>query len=260
MPGKVTKRKSKKATKRGARKPVPKKGKATRITAWSFSRRKKYNDCPLSAKFAAIDKIKEPANDAMNRGKGIHNLAEDYITKKLAKFPKELSEFEVEFRALRRLSKILEVECELAFTQKWEPCEWYDMQNCWVRIKADCMYIVPQKKKNTRGKQKPQPVVLKIIDFKTGKVRPEHVEQLDLYALAGLLMHPEADIVEAELWYIDSGDIEAKEYEAADVDHLKKFWESDVKKMMSDRTFKANPGRHCSWCYFSQKKHKDCKY
>lgn len=246
MAGRVVKKRSKKATKRGSSKKTTRK--SNRIEAWSWSRRKKYNGCPLSAKFAAIDKIKEPQNEAMARGTRIHNLGEDYVTKKTSKFPKELSEFEAEFRALRRLSKILEVECELAFTKKWEPCDWYDMANCWVRIKADIMYIKPRTNK------------LIIIDIKTGKVREENVAQLDLYALAGLLMHPEVDEVEAELWYVDSGDIEAKEYEASDLEHLKKFWEQDVKKMMADRTFKANPGRGCGWCYFSKKKHGDCKY
>ena len=64
--------------------------KPTTITSWSFSRYSVYILCALKAKFAFVDKIKEPGNDAMARGDAIHKQAEAYLKGTLARLPVEL--------------------------------------------------------------------------------------------------------------------------------------------------------------------------
>ena len=49
------------------------------VTSWSFSRYSTYKQCPLKLKLSAIDRIREPGNEAMARGDAIHKLAEKYI-------------------------------------------------------------------------------------------------------------------------------------------------------------------------------------
>ena len=71
------------------------------ITSWSFSRYSTYKQCPLKLKLSAIDRIREPGNEAMARGEAIHKLAEKYIKGELRALPKELKLFADEFKKLR---------------------------------------------------------------------------------------------------------------------------------------------------------------
>ena len=78
---------------------------ATQITSWSFSRYNVYQLCPLKAKLQFIDKIKEPPNDAMQRGADVHDACEAYIKGKLDKMPEEAKKFAKLFRRLKRQYK-----------------------------------------------------------------------------------------------------------------------------------------------------------
>jgi hypothetical protein len=107
----------------------------------------------------------------------------------------------------------------------------------------------------------------KIIDFKTGKVRPENVEQLDLYAAVAIAHAPDhVQVIDAELWYLDWGEIIRRTYSRADALQLQKKYKKDkaVLRMLSDTTFKPTPGNHCRWCFFGQAKKGEgpglCKY
>jgi hypothetical protein len=47
------------------------------ITQWSYSRLKVFESCPKKAEYAFIQRIKEPGNKAMDRGKDIHKMRAD---------------------------------------------------------------------------------------------------------------------------------------------------------------------------------------
>mgnify|MGYP000287582546 FL=1 len=168
---------------------TPKKAAITKVakpvTSWSFSRYGDYRKCPLSFKLKHIDKIAEPKSAAMQRGIDIHNLAEAYVVGKLAKLPPELALFKDEFAKLRKMYKAKKlpmiVEDNWAFTAEWEETQWNDWVRCWVRIKLDCAHYEEAN-------------VMFVTDYKTGKMNEaknaEYMEQLELYALAALLLHP----------------------------------------------------------------------
>ena len=168
--------------------------KAKTITAWSNSRYADYKQCPLKAKLKHIDKIKEPPNEAMARGAHIHNLAEDYIKGKIKALPKELKSFAGEFKMLRKQYKKsingMVVEDNWAFTKTWDETQWNNWAHCWVRIKLDCAHHEDD-------------TTLIITDWKTGKYRDDqnddYIEQLELYALAALLLHPHIEVVKPRL-------------------------------------------------------------
>src|SRR3546814_9340083 len=61
------------------KKPAKKAAAKGQIKYWSFSLYNTHKQCPLKAKLNAVDKIKEPGNDAMQRGNDVHKLCEDYI-------------------------------------------------------------------------------------------------------------------------------------------------------------------------------------
>ena len=153
------------------------------ITAWSFSRYSTYKQCPAKLKYSAILKLKEPPNAAMARGAAVHTLAEEFIKGKGKSLPPELKLFGVEFKELRKQYKKsingMVVEDNWSFTKNWDETNWNDWIGCWVRIKLDCAHHEGDS-------------VMVVSDWKTGKFRfeanEEYIEQLELYALAALLL------------------------------------------------------------------------
>lgn len=220
-----------------------------RITAWSFSRLQDYRKCPLFAKFKHVDKIREPGNDAMARGSAIGTMAETYImSPKAMRCPPELKAFEEEFKELRKRKAVC--EDQWAFDVNWNETGWFD-KDAWLRVKTDIYSL------NVKTN------VMLVVDNKTGKIREEHEEQVDLYALGGLLKFPSAEAIDARLWYLDQGvevPAEPKIYTQADVPRLKTYWLKQVKSMLADTHFAAKPSHACQWCFFSSKKNGPCQY
>lgn len=225
-----------------------------KIEAWSFSRWNDYNKCARLAFYKHVLRLKEPGSAAMERGSAIGELAERFAQKgsKRKKCPAELAAFEAEFRDLQ--TRLVRSEEEWAFRKDWTPTGWFD-DDAWCRVKVDCAYVDPGRK------------LMVVIDYKTGKERDYHLEQLDLYALAGFLKAEELgdDVthVEVQLWYLDQGvqrPSEPKVYALADVPGLKRRWNTDTKKMLTDVRFPEKPGNACRWCHFRKANSGPCKY
>ena len=114
----------------------------------------------------------------------------------------------------------------------------------------DCMYDDPK-----------EDDLRLVIDYKTGKIRAEHEQQLDLYAIGAFATAPKnIERVRAELWYLDAGEINEKLFTRADAEKLKKSWTKRAARMLKDRTFKPNPGDACRWCPYRKDKSGHCKY
>lgn len=219
------------------------------ITSWSFSRYSDYRQCPLKAKLKHIDRIHEPPNDAMARGSAIHELAEKYIKGELKRFPAELKQVEAELKMLKdkfkKISQTMLVEDTWAFTKHWEETAWDDWAHCWLRIKLDCAHHEDD-------------TTLVVTDWKTGRFRPDqnedYVEQLELYALAALLLHEHIEQVKPRLVYVDHGLVYPSDepliYTRKDIPKLKKLWEKRTKAMLSDKKFAPRPNDKCRWCYY----------
>lgn len=221
-----------------------------KITAWSFSRYSTYKQCPYKLKLTAIDKLKEPPNPAMARGAAIHTAAEEYIKGKGRTLPVELKLFTDLFKMLRKQYKKsingMVVEDNWSFTKDWTETEWDNWVHCWVRIKLDCAHHSDDE-------------TMVVSDWKTGKFRAEmnedYVEQLELYALAALMLHPHLKEVRPRLVYLDQGVIYPPEdnpmiFTQVDVPNLKKIWEKRTKPMLNDTTFAPRPNDKCRFCYF----------
>lgn len=225
--------------------PVKPKKAAQRFTAWSFSRYSTWSKCPFQAKCKFIDKLPEPPSPALDRGDKIHKLAEAFVKGPVrAPVPEELETFAAEFKVLR--AKKAKTELQLAFTVNWEPCEWF-AKDAWVRIVADALL----RKTST---------VLRIIDYKTGKMREESKDQLGLYAIAGFSEDPKLKQVHGELWYLDQGEDIILPFDRKQCDDLKTEWSDKVAPMMADTCFVPRPNNNCRWCAFSKAKGGPCKF
>lgn len=220
------------------------------ITAWSFSRLSDWRACPLMAKFKYIDKLKTPGSKAMDRGSAIDKMADDFSKKTAQKLPcpPELAAFEEEFRVLQKRPAVTQEQW--AFNNGWAETGWFD-SDAWCRLKTDIYLLNPKDN------------ILTVIDVKTGKVRDSHEEQLDLYALGGLLKFPKCDGVDVRLWYVDLG-LEHPEkeriYPREQVTELKDYWNGEAAPMLADKRFTPKPGRACTYCHFRKDNGGPCKF
>ena len=222
--------------------------KVEKITAWSNSRYNTYETCAYKAKLIYIDKKKEPANPAMERGSEIHKLAEDYLTRRIKRLPKELKRFDKEFKALLKDGAPLMVEEQWAFDKNWKSCDWFSKETyCRMMVDVAENYL-------EMGE-------LVLIDHKTGKARDNHIEQCGLYALGAFERFPQADHIVAKLWYLDQG-VEVKEefYRKKDHKKLKTKWAKAVRPMLNDTIFAPRPNQFCRWCHFRKDNGGPCQY
>lgn len=227
------------------------------ITAWSFSRYNTYAQCPLRARLLYIDKRKEPGSPAMERGNDIHKLAEGYIKGQLPRLPKELALFRTSFTALRAAFRkgAVAVEETWAFRRDWTRTTWDDWNGCWLRVKLDAAHVVGDE--------------VMVIDFKTGKFSPQYnldqyLEQLDLYALASLLVHPDKTVT-PWLHFLDQDVVypatdQPRVYTPKDLPRLKREWEKKIKPMLNDRKFAPRPSNMCRFCSFRKDNGGPCQY
>jgi len=220
------------------------------INAWSYSRLTTFEQCKLRAKLAYIDRIPEPIlplppgkiEHANHRGTRIHTAAEAFVKNDVELIP-ELGNFREEFFKLRELyrsGKVL-VECEWAFTDKWELTMWNSF-NVWVRVKLDA--FIQQTK--THGV---------IIDYKTGKKHGneiKHTEQGQLYQLAAFLLYPKLNSISVEFWYTDINDITQMFYEREQGLRFLQPFTARGNKLTTATKFPANPNIvSCRWCPYS---------
>ena len=223
----------------------------SRFLQWSYSRLRDYVECPKKAFFKHLDKrFKEPGSPALDHGDAEHKAYEGYVTgvhpvtrKRVTVMPPALQatfpELAAELRAHRK-----EVRCEvdLACTRDWQPTTWDDWDHVWLRAKADVLWIWETD--------------ADVIDWKTGRVHPEAVEQLGLYAVGVFVHHPQVMTINASLRYTEQpapGNVIERTYvRELDFESLKKAWEKKSRRMLADATFKPTPGNACRFCFFGQ--------
>lgn len=236
------------------------------FTAWSYSRLRDYEQCPLRAKLKYIDKLPEPESPAMVRGKEIHSLAEGYIKGTIRRIPKELKNFEALFKELRKAlakdSYPVYVENQFAVNSEWESTGWFD-RDCWLRLVTDVTYIQMVLNQDTTL-YAPHAWV---IDWKTGKnddrMRDSYEEQLELFALGTFIRFPNVHVVHPALHYLDDGSTyvpEVGRYERNQLEKLQKKWFKKAKPMMNDRKFAPKANNGCRWCPYRKENDGPCKF
>jgi CRISPR/Cas system-associated exonuclease Cas4 (RecB family) len=219
---------------------------AKRITRWSYSLWKTYGTCPRKVKYNKIDGIREPASPAMERGTAIHLEGEDYLNHKVKTVPKSYEKFTAEMQRLRKAKAVAEEE--FAFDMAWNRVP-YDSREAWVRAKLDVRVKLGRKH-------------MLVVDFKTGKVYEENRKQLSFYALLVLLVHPEVDVVDTALWYLDQGPEhnQTDRYERHELEDMKAAWTQAPAHLLHDTVFAPRPGFACRWCFYSKSNGGPCEF
>lgn len=218
------------------------------ITAASYSRYASYTLCPLQAKYRYIDRLPVPSSPAAERGNEIHKHLEDYVNGKVA--VKDLLEIAKPFKKHLdniKTAKIHSTEGAWAFDQWWNPVKWFG-EDVFVRIKIDAVSYIYDTE------------TLYVDDYKTGKVYPEHREQMELYAAGGIATFPEAQKIITRLFYLDQRLIKEEEFTYQEATQLQLEWGQKLQPMLMAKRFYAKPNDKCRWCHFRKSNGGPCKH
>jgi RecB family exonuclease len=222
------------------------------IKAWSHSRLGVFEQCPLRAKLAYIDRIPEPprplppgkSEHANDRGTRVHDAGELFVkSKQNMELIPELRAFKPEFQALRELYRQGKVstEGEWGYDRDWNPIAWADPK-VWLRMKLDAMVKI----------SKTHAVV---IDYKTGKKfgnEVKHGEQGQLYQLGTFLRYPELQVIDVEFWYTDQDEITHMQYRREQGLRFFRNFDTRGKAVTTATDFPAKPNiMACRWCPYN---------
>lgn len=225
------------------------------VVAWSYSRFSDYDRCAALYGYKHVQKLAEEENAAMERGNIVHKTLAQYVRGDIplenpmstAPIP-GWTYFGNLLNELREMDPL--VEQEWGFTNRWRATGWFS-NDTWFRSKLDVGLIYED---NTA----------EVIDFKTGKKRPEHKKQAELYAISLMCRYPQIESVSVRYWYLDVRERKDAEtvyrFSKENAVSLLKLWTSRAEKMLADKILAPNPGAHCGWCSYSKSKNGPCKY
>ena len=191
---------------------------------------KTWVNCPRLFKAKYVDRIiAYQQSPAAERGEKIHAELEDAVrngTKPSVWTPPGLMDLLHKAKAL--------VEGEVAVNYNFDPVD-YKSKDAWLRGKIDARVV--------RGHK------ALVVDWKTGKVRPDKI-QADMYtALVSSIDH--ATEVEFRLVYVDQKQVVNLSRDSQAWDRIRKL----AYKVEQDKDFLPNPSWLCKWCDFTA-----CRY
>ncbi len=219
------------------------------ITAWSFSRLKDFEQCPLKAYKKYVEKAPDDHMDrtAADRGTMVHTAAENFVQGQ-GDFIKEMGKFRDYFAALREDYEAGDVILEenWGFTADWTPCGWFD-NDVWCRMKLDNFRVMAR---NDDG----DPIAGIPTDYKTGKKygnEVSHGQQGQIYAVGSFLRYPTLETADVELVYLDQGQTTKRTYSREKAMKFLPSWTSRGLKLTEATDYPPKPNRMtCMWCPF----------
>lgn len=170
--------------------------------AWSFSKLKNFESCPL--KFQQQDVLKnyqEGESEQLIWGNQVHEALAKVLTGKLPKLPTEMETFEKYVDMVRALPGDLQVEQKYAITKDFGPTAYF-APNVWYRGIGDVVKIA-----GTRGT---------ILDWKTGAIKVDSV-QLMLMAQCIFSHYPDVQKVHTGFVWLKEDATTVEEYNREDM-------------------------------------------
>lgn len=222
--------------------------------SWSFSKAQDFQRCKLAYKIKHIDKVQEPerplprgkTEHSNDRGSRIHDNIETYIRGEHDALCEEADKyFGVHIDLLRVLYQdgMVEMEGEWAFSEDWEVAEW---KAGYLRMKLDVLVKV-------------SPTQAIVGDWKSGRHfgnEVVHANQLNLYAVATFLRHPELEEISVADYYIDHGKTTERVFTREQALRYRRTFDKQGKDITSCTSFPANPNKFsCQWCPWGETGH-----
>lgn len=222
----------------------------SRPTRHSYSSLSTYDNCPRQYLYSYIEKLDEREGQAASRGTRIHKEAEDYIKGELPshhQFSQDLRKTGPQLMQMREWGWFSE---EIWFVgREWEH-QPEDGPLAMIKAVVDLHKFWEQNR------------VLEIKDLKSGRRYPSHEDQLELYALMGMAVYPEAERVDVSAIYVDEDGAEGyrKSYLPQMAPHYRDKWNRKVIMLEQDKEFAPTPSKSaCRWCDFKASKGGPCQ-
>lgn len=215
------------------------------IEPWGWSKLDVFRTCKKKFDFQFIQKIPEPGNAAMARGSQMHDDIEAYLNGWSTDVPVgPLTDWKKRFDELRGSNFM--AEQAVGLDKNWALLPNWFHKDTWVRAKMDANKLSGDE--------------LTVIDFKSGKYRVPHPDQVELYSIVGHAIHPHVRKVHAEFWFIDADDVYNKTFTAAELLELRKKWEAEAAVIYGTEVWAESPSKDCKYCTYSRSKGGKCKY
>ena len=210
----------------------------TRPTRTSFSALTTFEACPLSYELHYMGGHRSEAGPAAQRGTRLHTACERFIKGEI-----ELQQLSIDFFKIKAQLHIMK-ECGAKAEEVWlvsdDPWGMQDVEDGNTRFMAivDLHYVIGP--------------TLFVRDLKTGRRYPEHDDQLQAYALAGLMKYPEVENVDVGALYLE-GPAPSTVYPRAMLPHLQAFWKGRWELLFQAEEFPATPSQDaCRYCKYPQ--------
>lgn len=208
----------------------------------SFSQWENYQGCPRRWKHRYLDKIPTgPTGPAAMRGIGVHNEVEIFLSTK-----KDLPKV-THADVIEELSRRNEVHTEykLHFDEHWNRTSPDSKEIAWVGV-LDAVSVAPK--------------CIDVYEWKTGKPKPTHGDQRNIYALMGLRCWG-AEEITVTTYYLDGTEGPQKlSATKKSVPMLINRWNERRNAMMNDTFWPPRPGFHCRWCDYAKAKGGPCEF
>lgn len=215
--------------------------------SWSLSSLGTYEKCAASYKYRYIDKIPTTSQSAAaSRGTDVHAKIEMFLTGELKELPSELNFYTQYLNNLK--TQTIYPEHKIALTNQWEPTTW-DADNRWYKGILDLKVIAG-----------PEATEATVIDWKTGKIYPDHEDQKSIYSIAVSAEHPSVLRVRAIHVYVDLGKSRETTFDRQQLLQLRPAWDSRVLRMEKEEEYLPNPSFKCRFCPYSNEKGGPCRF
>jgi CRISPR/Cas system-associated exonuclease Cas4 (RecB family) len=202
---------------------------------WSYSSLAEYRKCPRMWKFNHVDRLPTKATRWMRRGSDLHAQCERYISGQIDYIAPPLFPIEQTLRELRE--KGAKCERYIRLSRDWKTC---DKDAQWVKGFLDASYVEGE--------------TLFITEFKSGKIKDYHADQLQLYAIIGALVEP-VSRVSVRAVYIDHGKtLHQRDYSLPELEALRMTWHAEAEAMLGDEVYEPTPSvQSCKRCSYKSK-------
>lgn len=215
------------------------------FNGWSYNRLAKFESCPHM--FFREDVAKDvhvAPSDAMQHGLSTHNAMERRL-KHGHPLPAGMRRHEPKLKAIENRPGEIFVEDKLAITEDMEECGYFH-KTTWLRVVADVRIV-----------NGPKMVVL---DWKTGKYKPDDTEQMRISASAFISAKPDIEQVTASYIWLDHPDRKPTTIRVCP-DDAEACWDEyrprveSLKEHWATNSWPKRPSWKCRWCAV-----KDCEH
>lgn len=209
--------------------------KKDRPFTWSFSAMQQFENCPYqyAAERFYCTTAREDT-EATLWGTRVHTALEERIRDKKP-LAGEYEQYERYAKAIESLGGEVRCEQQVALTRELKPVAWGDPQ-AWVRG----IFDVAVKKDDT----------LILLDYKTGKVRPNSL-QLKMFVALASTVYSDVKTYRTRYIWLKHQHTTSEDYTADDVDNIWAVLLDKAERMEEawrTEVFNCNPSGLCGWC------------